>query len=330
MRLLRGLPPEIIKKLLKTKQTRGAQPYDRVPYQNRVNRNGVALVPYEFRNRLHPDGFVNGYRLLVRPREYFSAAGVRRAEFDAAVEIGKNAFLFYDNRRDWRELPPLADWKHCQDRSGSGHYIARVPATTATNLEEAKAIVRGEPQGIRFFEYASDTDITDGALQLAFLAWHTVGIDATRTDGGTDVPKPLLDYLAAHNLGDTQKFVAAGAVALVGAGHVAVCPLCVEPLYASGLMTRLEQAEGREVVDLTVTEINLFHLRDLRPGEYNHRPYQLAWGHHHCNTVARDMGVAKTLQWMRGVIERHNVLTTTAPAEVVATTVPLPEPEPEG
>ncbi|MEZ4211233.1 MAG: BstXI family restriction endonuclease [Candidatus Paceibacterota bacterium] len=43
----------------------------------------------------------------------------------------------------------------------------------------------------------------------------------------------------------------------------------------------MAQAEGREVPDLTVTEINLFHINELRYGVYNHKPYNLSWGHHH-------------------------------------------------
>ena len=46
------------------------------------------------------------------------------------------------------------------------------------------------------------------------------------------------------------------------------------------------------VPDLTVTEINLFHIRELRIGEFNHRPYNLGWGHHHCNVVCKDSGLA--------------------------------------
>jgi hypothetical protein len=72
-------------------------------------------------------------------------------------------------------------------------------------------------------------------------------------------------------------------------------------------MTRMEQAPGREISDLTVTDVNLFHLVDLRPGEYNHRPYRLGWGHHHCNTVARDKGVRWTVAWMADIVKRHGL-----------------------
>jgi hypothetical protein len=68
----------------------------------------------------------------------------------------------------------------------------------------------------------------------------------------------------------------------------------------------MAQALGREVPDITVTEVNLFHISELRPGEYNHKPYNVGWGHHHCNVVIRDIGIQKTLEWMQQVLERNN------------------------
>ena len=64
----------------------------------------------------------------------------------------------------------------------------------------------------------------------------------------------------------------------------------------------MQQAEGRDVPDLTVTELSLFDIRELRTGEFNHRPYNLGWGHHHCNVVVKDSGIFETLQWMREVL----------------------------
>lgn len=304
--LLSGLPSEIQKKLNKTKQTRGAQPYERVPYQNRVNRSGIAVVPYAFRNHLHSEGFDNGYRILVRPREYFASRYSPRPDFDPAIQIGSSAFIYYDNRKDWREFPPLPNWKHCMDRTGSGHFLARVPGTTATNQEDGKEIVLGEPQGIRFFEYASDRDLEETIAQLAWLAWFTRDVDRVRTDDGVGIPTDLETYLKKHDLDHVDRFLTVGAIAKLRDGsYRTLCPLCRSEITAEGLMSRVEQMEGREVIDLTITEINLFHLEELRPGKYNHRAYNLAWGHHHCNAVARDNGVPKTVAWMKTVLERH-------------------------
>lgn len=58
----------------------------------------------------------------------------------------------------------------------------------------------------------------------------------------------------------------------------------------------MEQAEGRVVPDINVTELNLLHVEELRVGVLNHRPYNVGWGHHHCNVVVKDSGIAKTLE----------------------------------
>jgi hypothetical protein len=304
---LDGLPTEIKKKINKTKQTRGAQPYERVAYQNRVNRNGIAVVPYQFRDRLHPEGFENGYRVMVRPRDYFAEDGSVRDDFDSTVVIGDRAFIYYDNRAEWLRHPPRDDWEPCPNRTGAGHYLARVPGTTAAAGGEE--VVLGEPQGIRFFEYASTTEIEQIVAQLAWLAWHTEGIEEATADTPSD---ELMTYLNERGLANVERLIELGAIVIdAETGEPAtICPLCLERIKASNLMSRVVQAEGREVVDLTITEANLFHLRDLRPGEYNHQTYGLAWGHHHCNAVARDHGIVRTLEWMEGVLRRHGRLPT--------------------
>ena len=79
-------------------------------------------------------------------------------------------------------------------------------------------------------------------------------------------------------------------------------------ISAIGFCSKIPQAEGREVPDLTVTEVSLFHIHELRTGEFNHRPYNLGWGHHHCNVVVKDAGIDNTLQWMLDVLKRNNMV----------------------
>ena len=302
-RLLQGLPEEIKKKVNKTKQTRGAQPYGRVVYQNRVNRCGIAVVPYAFRNRLHPEGFENGYIILVRPEEYFVESGQVRPDFDPEINIGGNAFVYYDNRQNYERFPPVQDW-NARSRGGPGEVVYRLPATTAST-EEGQARIEGEPQGIRFFEYASSEQIRKMCIQLAMLAWCTEGIEQVRTEGsGREVPATLLREADRLELWDTARLEELGVLC----ESQTVCPLCKEPIRTSELMSRIQQAEGREVFDLTVTEVNLFHMKDLRPGEYNHCIYSLGWGHHHCNAVARDAGVPNTLNWMARVLRKNGYI----------------------
>ena len=87
--------------------------------------------------------------------------------------------------------------------------------------------------------------------------------------------------------------------------EILICPFCLEEINACDFIMRLDQAEGRETRDLTVTRINLFHIEELRPGFYNHREYNLGWGHHHCNTVISDMGIQKALDWLEQLMIRN-------------------------
>lgn len=82
----------------------------------------------------------------------------------------------------------------------------------------------------------------------------------------------------------------------------------VEELSGQGFLDSMEQAAGRLVHDLTVTKVNLFHIAELRVGVLNHRPYNIGWGHHHCNVVVKDSGLDKTLEWMKQVVDRNTSL----------------------
>ena len=92
---------------------------------------------------------------------------------------------------------------------------------------------------------------------------------------------------------------------ILSARSQTVCPLCLEELSSGGFFNRLQQARGREVLDLTVTQLNLFHIEEVRYGVYNHRPYNVGWGHHHCNVVVKDSGIADTLVWLDEVLKRN-------------------------
>jgi hypothetical protein len=84
-----------------------------------------------------------------------------------------------------------------------------------------------------------------------------------------------------------------------------ICPLCLKEIPASLFFSRIVQAEGRRTLDQTATEVSLFHIHELRVGRLQHRPYNLGWGHHHCNVVAKDSGIQETLEWMRLVLDRN-------------------------
>ena len=162
--------------------------------------------------------------------------------------------------------------------------------------------------GIRVYEYASTTTIDHCRQQLEALFWKCRDADAVAVANGMTAAQAAerkaanLAKCQQHGLLDLVRLTQARM--LNSAGHT-ICPLCLDELSGQGFFNRMEQAEGREVPDLTVTQLNLFHIQELRYGVLNHRPYNLGWGHHHCNVVVKDAGILETLEWMRGILDRN-------------------------
>lgn len=310
-----GLPPEIGTKLYKTGQTRGAD--DDQIYQNRVLRSSTALIPFEqWRDGalFTSVGFENGFIVLASPEQYYlDNAPNARPDLPKGLELGRNLLLFYETRLQLSQYSPSAlGLFPATSRTAplGGQYVARVSNTTSQGqnaIREGFATGALKGAGIRVYECASTAELEATRLQLAFLAWRTPGILELASASGTEDPrlcKELIDK-ACHEKGLADVFRLQEARVL-NAGEVTICPLCLKPILAMELASREKQVEGREVHDLTITPANLFHLVELRVGWFNHRRYNLGWGHHHCNTVARDWGLLPTLQWMREVIARND------------------------
>ena len=92
---------------------------------------------------------------------------------------------------------------------------------------------------------------------------------------------------------------------IINTKNKTICPLCLEELSAQGFFSKIIQAKGRLVPDLTVTELNLFHIEELQTGKFNHRPYNIGWGHHHCNMVVKNSGILETVRWMKKILENN-------------------------
>ena len=335
----RGLPKSIATKIYKTGQTRGADK-DTI-FQNRVLRNSTALIPLPFwRNGavIPSEGFEKGYVVLARPDEYFSASPpIPRDELPNNLELGQNLLVFYETRTDWNRYDPDAfGWQAASSRQAplGGQYVARVPDTTrAADIEIRHGFTNnatgGQGAGIRVFEYSSSSELEKTRFQLAFLAWRTQGIfelaRAAASLGAIDEeeaapvrsrrqarpPSPeeskaYIDQKCAElGLSDLQRLKE---IRIINENEETVCPLCKKTITAIELASRADQAEGRGVPDLTITSANLFHIKEVRVGAYNHCTYNLGWGHYHCNTVARDWGVQKTLEWMFEVVRMNELI----------------------
>ena len=312
------IPKAVDTKIYKTGQTRGAD--DDVIFQNRVSRNSTVLIPYKDYTlcKKAPSNlgkYENGFIVLIKPEEYFD----KNTKFDLEKEklvLGKNLLVFYETRAQWKDYPILKGWKPASSRQNPlrGQYVARIPATTSegeSKIIEGFTTSQMKGAGIRVYEYADDSTIKACKIQLEYLFWSCKDIDILIKQKGLDREQvnKRISFIKAEakkmKLDEHEILVRAR---IVDNDGYTICPLCLKHISAIGFCDRIQQAEGREVPDLTVTEVSLFHIQELRTGEYNHRPYNLGWGHHHCNVVVKDAGIQPTLDWMKEVLKRNNML----------------------
>lgn len=307
-------PKLLDRKIYKTGQTRGAD--DDQIYQNRVGRASTVLIPlsvYVAHEAIRQLNYENGFIVLVRPSEYFEDYGDAGLE-DYGLTLGENALIFYELREDWlRWNPEQRGYQEPTSRRSplGGQYVARIANTTAAGDER---INRGytstglKGAGIRLFEYAPNDIIAQCRTQLEAIFWCAADASEEMIAAGMtpeDVQarrEAVFKNATDQGLFDTDRL---RETRLINENNELICPLCMDRVSAAGFLNRLAQAAGRERHDLTVTEINLFHIVELAYGAWNHRPYNLGWGHHHCNVVCKDSGIFPTLEWMRGVLRRN-------------------------
>lgn len=310
------LPQLLERKIYKTGQTRGAD--DDVIFQNRVSRAGNVLIPYSVWTALRvvrDVDYENGFIVLIPPSVYFGSDDPDAMLARDGLLLGENALLFYELRSDWQKFNPDAlGLKEATSRQAplGGKYVARVAGTTALNdggkINRGFTATTGKGAGIRLYEYANAEVMNRARLQLEAVFWHCVDAVEVITTAGMSAADAIERRAAILEEADRQgllAYAALQAARILNVERVTVCPLCLIPLSAKGFLSRLEQAEGRAVHDLTVTEVNLFHIEELRFGVFNHRPYNLGWGHHHCNVVVKDSGIQDTLIWMAEVLQRN-------------------------
>ena len=222
--------------------------------------------------------------------------------------------MFYETREQYTKYPIKPSWKPAKSRTSplGGQYVARIPATTEKGKDK---IIEGfnssklKGAGIRVYEYADDATISACRLQLEFLFWSCYDIDeflkACSEEEATKLRSHMLEVKTdsvKKGLADMKKLKEQR---IVNENGNTICPLCLKPISALEFASKMEQIKGREIPDLTVTNISLFHIHELRSGEFNHRTYNLGWGHHHCNVTVADMGVQGTLEWMKEVLEAN-------------------------
>ncbi|TFC63776.1 BstXI family restriction endonuclease [Cryobacterium sp. TMT2-15-1] len=295
-------------------------------YQNRVSRNSTVLIPFsdweECREPAPGEKYENGFIVLLQPSWYFETQDADGVLAKEGLELGVNALLYYQRRSDWNHytnygtgpLPNGKLFRPANARQGDldGIYVARIHGTTAT--EGVAQLVHGFNEtssrgaGIRVYEYASNENLEHTRLQLEALLWLCEDAVDALTDAGMDrkdaEARRILQLSNADAAGllDLDRLEK---IRMIDGEHRTVCPLCLIRIPAADYLKLTVQAEGREVEDLTTTEVSLFHIQELRVGKLEHRPYNLGWGHHFCNVVVKDAGLIPTLQWMKGVLDNN-------------------------
>lgn len=316
MARLPKLPSLLDRKIYKTGQTRGAD--DDQIFQNRVGRNSTVLIPFPVWVQipaLHSIKYENGFIVLVSPRDFFEVA---QTDLSAhGLKIGRNALIYYERRDEWLQFhPEKYGFTPPTSRVAplGGQYVARIANTTSEtderiNIGFTSTGLKGA--GIRLYEYADLATLGTTRIQLEAVFWHAVDAVEKMLAAGMSEDQirirraAVLENAAQLGLLDYDQLVGSR---ILNADREVVCPLCLEPISVAGFLSRLPQASGRERHDLTVTEINLFHIQELGYGVFNHRPYNLGWGHHHCNVVCKDFGIHPTLEWMASVMRRNGML----------------------
>lgn len=312
------IPKTVDTKIYKTGQTRGAD--DDVIYQNRVARNSTVLIPYEDFSLCEsaPTNkgiYENGFIVLIKPEDYF-VKNIQEELAHKKLVLGKNLLVFYETRAQWRKYPIPKGWKAASSRQSplKGQYVARIPATVSkgeNKIIAGFATSQMKGAGIRVYEYADEATIKSCKIQLEYLFWSCKDIGKLIEHRGMnrELVNQRIEYIKgkAQELGlaDRSKLIKAR---IIDSDGYTICPLCLKQISAIGFCERIQQAEGRQVPDLTVTEVSLFHIQELRTGEFNHRPYNLGWGHHHCNVVVKDAGIQPTLDWMKDVLHRNHMI----------------------
>ena len=189
-----------------------------------------------------------------------------------------------------------------------GNFVARVPATTALDSTRSKKINLGfasqspKGAGIRLYEYARKLTIQECRLQLEAEYWLCFDSIKVASENGMTLKMPNsenLKYLSVAKPTVYSIIKKLKEMRIINENNCTICPLCLKELSGNEFLNKVAQPEGREVPDLTVTQVNLFHINELKYGAFNHKPYNLGWGHHFCNVVVKDSGIYPTLEWMQ-------------------------------
>jgi len=265
-------------------------------YQNHVVRSNKVIVPFERIAEANLALYENGFVVRLFPEQYFASPGVPKDEFlaaDAAVEVGRNAFVLYRTYEALESYPPPVDWElrslwlhgeavkeRSRDVEDAGQYVLRLASTGAR-----PKLHDGPPQGIFAPEYANDEQ---NYLAKCVLAWLTVTAHGSPYTTEQVQAQHLRLIMQVAGLADFGSYETRG----VMRHGLTTCPLCLRVIRYEQLHTLVSFDEEIGLVNAAVqvagatrsTEANLFHIVPLVYGSLQHVAKGIAWGHANCNT----------------------------------------------
>ncbi|WPO78276.1 BstXI family restriction endonuclease [Flavobacterium sp. KACC 22761] len=307
------LPPLLQSKIYKTGQTRSAN--DDVIYQNRANRNGTVLIPFESINLFDISDFTSnrfesGFIVVLSPEEYYSNPDTPVLMKARKLKLGVNAILLYETRAQWNEFNPYKNKLSVAEKRTSpidGHFVARIPSSSP---KEEKIILGFNTSsckgaGIRVAEYAPLSTIKSSHLQLEYLFWlcynsKEIALGAGMTESEIENRIAAIST-ACHNqkLANTDRLYK---TRIIDNSKNTICPLCLKKLSADAFLLNFFESSEKLDISKEISPINLFYINQLKTGEFNHAPYNLAWGHQNCNMICKETGVIETIKWMKEVV----------------------------
>jgi len=149
--------------------------------------------------------------------------------------------------------------------------------------------------GIRQDEYADQLEVRHIMAQLAYLLWNSIG---ATTYLGRETPTYLIDYLDFFGLRNPQLYLENGTMNSMG---ITTCPFCLRQLNVEEFTASQQQQVGRETAMSNSTELEMMHIIPLQMGEFNHRRYNLGWGHKKCNAAQGGDSISESIEAIFGI-----------------------------
>ena len=215
-----------------------------------------------------------------------------------------------------------------KDQKKSANVFNWMPSNIADVSPRVNSGLGGKGLGNYDFDHCDEKEIEKILFQLSFLIWNTKNIDNYLIDLYKSSPtkwstaqiaeiekigiqqwiknckKNVIKFVDKNDL-NNKNLLSKNRITNL---DMVVCPLCLVPIEADELTRVVQQDSGRESSQQTITEIVLMHIKPLFPGKFHHATYNLGWGHKHCNTIQENMSIEETLEKLKEILSRNNMI----------------------